>query len=142
MIKIIFHLCFFIFVTVNINGQAKWPIPIYFENYGVYHRLNNEVNLNDTTIISYSEDIYFKVVLFDTKGKSYFESYKKKRLFEKGYFENSLDTLKKYSISVGGHNDRKMSVIKYFHPIKNGNWLETDKGKLVKKYYEMGILKK
>jgi hypothetical protein len=120
-------------------GQSKWPIPIYLEKYGVYLRLTNDVNLNDTAKIPFSEDIFFRVVLFDARGKSYFEAYKNNKLYEKGYLENSLDTLKKYTVSIGGVHDKKVKVIQYFQPLKNGLWYETVKGKLVKKRYHMGI---
>lgn len=133
--------CLTLLIVSNFNsfGQAKWPIPIYFEKYGVYRHLTNDVNLNDTAKIFFTDEIFFKLVLFDGRGKSYFEVYKNNKLFEKGYFENSLDTLKKYSVSIGGIRDKKIKVIQYFQPLKNGIWLETVKGKVVRKKYNMGI---
>jgi len=72
-------------------------------------------------------------------GKSYCEVYKNKKLYEKGYYENSLDTLKRYSSSVKGKGRRgKISVMKYFEPLKNGAWIETMKGKIKRRNYEMG----
>jgi hypothetical protein len=133
---------FLILITLivgSVHGQGKWPVPIYFEKYGVYHHLSNSVSLNDTAIIMHSENIFFKIVLYDAKGRLYFESYKNNKLHEKGSFENSLDTLKKYIIAVGGKNDKRIKLLQYFHPLKNGIWFETIKGKLVKKEYNMGI---
>lgn len=127
------------FICYHTIAQSKWPIPIYLKKYGVYLRLTNDVNLNDTAKIPFSEDIFFRLVLFNAKGKSYFEAYKNNNLYEKGYFENSLDTLKKYSVSIGGIHDKKVKVIKYSQPLKNGTWYEADKGKLTSKRYSMGI---
>ena len=129
----------FTFICYISIGQARWPIPVYYEKYGVYHHFTNDVNLKDTTKVQIREDIYFRIVLFDSKGKSYFEAYKNNRLYEKGYFENSLDTLKKYSVSIGGLKDKKIKVFQYFHPIKDGVWFETISGRLIKRKYVMGV---
>ena len=121
------------------QAQAKWPVPIFFEKYGRYHRLTNDVKLFDTTIIEDTENRYFRLVLFDGRGKSYFEAYLKNQLIEKGYFENSLDTLKKYSTILGGKQNKRLKILAYFHPLKNGIWLERKNGKLIEKKYNMGI---
>jgi len=54
--------------------------------------------------------------------------------------KNSLDTLKKYSspVSINKRNGI-IRILLYFQPLKNGEWIETKKGRLVKKRYNMGI---
>jgi len=107
--------------------------------YSRYIRLSDNLKLNDTVTIVHSPNTYFRFVFFDTMGKSYCEVYKNKKLYEKGYYENSLDTLKRYSSSVKGKGRRgKISVMKYFEPLKNGAWIETMKGKIKRRNYEMG----
>ncbi len=133
----------FIFISLVFSSKLcwsqTWSIPIYFPEYSRYIRLSNDVRLNDTVTFVHSPNIYFRFVFFDKMGKSYCEVYKKKKLYEKGYYENSLDTLKRYSSSVKGRGKRgKISVLKYFEPLKNGVWIETVKGKLKRKNYAMG----
>lgn len=129
------------FSLKNIAQQSTiWPVPFYFPEYQVYLKITNNVNLYDTCKIIYSEKIFFKFVFFDKLGKSYCEVYKNERLYEKGYYENSLDTLKKYSTPVRTSNRPSMiKVLLYFQPIKNGEWFETKRGKVIKKKYKMGI---
>lgn len=134
----------FMLIANSITAQAKWPIPIYFEKYGIYCHLTNDVNLNDTAKISYSANTFFRLVLFDAHGKSYFEAYRNNKIYEKGYFANSLDTLKKYSHAVNSHK-RDVGgyrVLKYFHPLKSGVWYERIKGRVITKKYNMGIEEK
>lgn len=126
--------------SFNCISQAKWSIPIFFENFGRYHYFTNDVNLNDTTIVKDSKNTFFKIVLFDSKGKCYFEAYKNNKIIEKGYYENSLDTLKKYSTQVGSGGKKTLKILKYFYPLKNGDWYEYKKGKIIKSRYDMGIV--
>ena len=130
---------FCVLILNNLCSGQKWPVPIYFPEYSRYITLSDEVNLNDTIIINHSQTIFFKFVFFDAKGKSYCEVYKNKKLYEKGFYENSLDTLKRYSSSVkGGRRRGRIFILKYFEPVKHGKWIETEKGKLKKKVYDMG----
>ena len=139
--KIFFLLALLGVFNVGLKAQRKWPVPLYLPEYGVYLNLTNDISLNDTAIITYSQNIYFKIVLFEGNGKSYFEVYKNDKLYEKGYYENSLDTLKKYSsaVKVNGSSG-PIRIFSYFQPLKNGEWIETKNGKLVKKIYNMGVL--
>lgn len=125
----------------NLIGQPKWPIPMYLPEYGVYLKITNDVNLNDTAKIPFSQNTYFRFVFKDSRGKSYCEVYRNNKLYEKGYYENSLDTLKKYSSAAKMNNTTggKIKVSKYFQPLKNGEWIETKRSKFIKKNYEMGI---
>jgi hypothetical protein len=141
MKKVCFFLIFVIVFNCNLFSQSKWPVAFYFPDYKVYLRLTNNVSLNDTATIKYSENIFFKIVLFDSLGKSYCEVYKRNKLYEKGYYENSLDTLKRYTspVIVGGRTDKIITISKYFQPLKNGIWYETMNGVLIEKKYKLGV---
>ena len=132
---------FLLILSTNTFSQnVKWPIPFYFNEYSRYCRLDDKVNLNDTFIFKHSSNIYFKFVLFEEKGKSYMEVYKNNKLYEKGYYENSLDTLKIYSKRLSSIKaNGKIYVLKYFEPLKNGVWLETKNHKAVQRKYSMGV---
>jgi hypothetical protein len=132
----------FLFLNLTSNAQRKWPVSIFLPEYGVYLSITNDVNLNDTATIKFSATTYFKFFFFDTRGKSYCETYRNNKLYEKGYYENSLDTLKKYSVAIGDGKSSNYRILRYFQPLKHGEWWETVKGKLVKKEYDMGILLK
>jgi len=134
-----FIFIFLVFFYSTLRAQSKYPIDLYMAGYG-YLALTNDINLNDTVQVIHSENVYFRFVLFDPKGKSYFEIYKDKKLFSKGYYENSLDTLKTYTSAVPiGGKPSKIEIHKYFQPLKNGEWIELVKGKYIKKKYNMGI---
>ena len=139
----------FIILLLNVlnletrNQQATWPIDIYIPEYG-YFKLNNDVKMQDTIKIVHSENIFFKFVFFSPKGKSYCEVYKKNKLYEKGYYENSLDTLKVYAIgrSADGTRVTKIQIHKYFQPLKNGQWTILENGKTTRKKFLLGIEEK
>jgi hypothetical protein len=124
----------------TVTAQRKWPIPLFFPSYGVYINLTNDINLNDTAKIIISQKIYFKLVLKNSSGESYCQVYRNNKIFEKGYYVNSLDTLKKYLIPNSNKNrPGKIEVINYFQPLKNGEWLETIGKDLVIKHYLNGV---
>ncbi len=125
-----------------LHAQPKYPCDVYIDGFG-FLGLSNDVSLNDTTRIVHSSNVYFRFVLFDPRGKSYFEIYKNNKLYAKGLYENSLDTLKDYTSAVPiDGKASKIEVVKYFRPLKNGEWLELIKGKYVRRKYNMGIIDK
>lgn len=137
---IIFFIAFF--CLSNLSAQPKYPCDLYIDGFG-FLGLSNDVNLNDTIRKAHSSNVYFRFVLFDPRGKSYMEIYKDNKLYAKGYYENSLDTLKDYASAFQtGETLSKIEVFKYFHPLKNGEWLELEKGKYVRRKYVMGIVDK
>lgn len=80
------------------------------------------------------------MVFYDTKGKCYCERYVNGRLYQKGNYENSLDTLKRYVSDRNLKGKRSpITVQKYFEPLKNGEWITYEKGKQVKENYLLGI---
>ena len=114
-------------------------IPVYFKDYGI--EINEIPKLNDTIYYNKSDIEDFKIVFFDNKGKSYLERYIRKKIFEKGYFENSLDTLKQYS---GGRDENgkssEITIESYFEPLKNGYWITYKKKYTIKNNYLLGVL--
>lgn len=110
------------------------------DEYG-YIVTDGNIKIGDTVKIKYSSNTYFKFVFFNNIGKSYCEIYKDFKLYKKGYFESSLDTLKKYSYTRGVvPSFNKIYVFKYFQPLKNGIWDEYRNGKCYKRrVFDMGI---
>jgi hypothetical protein len=78
---------------------------------------------------------------FDTRGKCYIERYVNGKIYEKGNYENSLDTLKEY-ISGRASNGKSTPIYvkQYFEPLKNEEWVKFEKKKIIKSNYKMGIL--
>ncbi len=113
-------------------------VLIWFRQYGV--QIRSIERLGDTIDYKVSSKEHFKFVFFDTRGKSYCERFRSGKLYEQGYFENSLDTLKVYvsSRDLNG-NHSPVRVQKYFEPVKNGIWKIYSNGKVVKtETYTMG----
>lgn len=139
MIKYIILLPFF-FISSFASAQytVKLPIPIYIKAYGV--EILEVEKIGDTIDYEKSSIERFKFVFYDLKGKCYMERYVNNKLSEKGYYENSLDTLKRY---VSGRNNNGTTspiyVQSYFEPLKNGLWLTYKYGKEKKEEYVMGI---
>ena len=76
------------------NELASTSIPIYFNEFDV--KILNLPKAGDTLVYTKSGNEYFKFIIYDPMGKSYCERYLGGKMYEKGNFENSLDTLKKY----------------------------------------------
>ncbi|MCU0322683.1 MAG: hypothetical protein MUE72_09720, partial [Chitinophagaceae bacterium] len=85
-------LCMFIFFSTFSKSQK---IDLLFQGYTFFFTLPENLKLGDTAILKINSRDYVKVVFFDFRGSSYFESYESKKLKEKGFYANSLDTLKK-----------------------------------------------
>ncbi len=123
-----------------IAQKSSFVIDIFLPEYG-YLSINKDIKLFDTIRVEHSEEIFFRFVFFSTRGESYCEVYRNKKLYEKGFYANSLDTLKKY-MSYRLRPRQKYSRIyisKYFQPLKNGKWLESKDGKYYSKEYDMGV---
>jgi hypothetical protein len=73
-----------------------------------------------------------KISQFDTLGT----------LMVQGYYINSLDTLKKYSIGKSAiDGSRHIHVLEYFQPLADGVWRYYANGKEpIKKIYKEGVL--
>ncbi|MES2429305.1 MAG: hypothetical protein V4556_00115 [Bacteroidota bacterium] len=113
--------------------------PIYFREFGI--EIFEIGKIGDTLFYNKSNKENFKLIFEDTKGKCSFERYIKGKLYQKGQYSNSLDTLKRYvsSRNVIGRTSI-MKVQKYFEPLKHGEWLTFKSGKIVKENYLNGIL--
>jgi hypothetical protein len=127
---------FFIFADFRIYNTAI--VPIQFKDFGV--EIIDIPKLGDTLFYNKSSKEDFKFIFFDCRGKCYCERFIDKKLYQKGSFENSLDTLRGY---VSGRNSNghtsSIKVKKYFEPLKNGEWVTYKNNKVVKEYYKMGI---
>jgi hypothetical protein len=136
--SVLLFLCIFLF---SFKGYSQTPIEIYFPEYSV--TIREIPKLGDTLKHNYSSIEDYKFVFYDRKGKCYCERYINKKLYEKGTYENSLDTLKRYTYgrSFDGRGSAPIKVVTYFQPLKNGEWTISKDGKVIKKTYVMGILK-
>jgi hypothetical protein len=118
-------------------------VPIHLSEYGgSYWNLPDSMKLGDTVRVVYSANIYFKFVLIDYRGASYCEVFKNNKLYEKGYYLNSLDTLKTYtSTRDPGLNGRGKGkkILAYFEPLRNGEWIIYKNGKPIVRKYIKGI---
>ena len=131
----------FLFLVI-IKSNSDKNIPIFFREFGVEIYVDK---LFDTVYYNKSSSEKFKFVFFESKGKCYCERFIKNKLFEKGYFENSLDTLKRYinSRRISRNNtpiESAITVQAYFEPLRNGEWIRIEKNKLIKQKYVMGVL--
>lgn len=123
------------------RNDSEESVPIYFSEYGVTVLEINK--LGDTLHYNKSSKENFKFVFYDERGKCYCERYVNNVLQEKGYYENSLDTLKRYTSGrFANGKTSPMKVQKYFQPLKNGEWIIRKGGREVKEIYSMGILNK
>ncbi len=122
----------------NVIG-AQEPVPIFFREYGII--IEKPLVVGDTLRYTKSSKETFKIVFEDTRGRCYFEKYLNGKIYQRGNFENSLDTLKRY-VSGRDLNGRTapFRVKKFFEPLKNGEWIIYNKGKATKERYVLGIL--
>lgn len=115
-------------------------IPIIFSDYGV--QINSIEKLGDTVYYEKSSIEKFKFVFYDSMGKCYCERFLKGKIFQKGNYENSLDTLKRYVSGRTNHGiTTPITVRSFFEPLKNGIWITYKKSKEIKQEYIMGVLK-
>ncbi len=130
-------LSFLVKFVYSQNNNAT--IPIVFPEFGV--EIYSIHELGDTMIYNLSDKEDFKFVFFDAKGKCYCERYINHILFQKGFFENSLDTLKRYVSGRGSDGSQSnIKVQRYFEPLKNGQWITFRQKSVIRSNYKMGIL--
>src|SRR5688572_20284672 len=135
MIK--YLLAFFFLISIqDFIEYSENTLPVYFPEYGV--TINRISKLSDTLTYNKSSKENFRFVFFNNKGKSYCERYLGGKLYQKGYYENSLDTLKRYV--SGRFSDGQKSSIRiqqYFQPLKNGEWITYKDKRELKQVYLM-----
>ena len=135
--QILFSIFIFIVSCIACCGQEN-NVKILLPQYGTYFDLPQNYKIGDTLVWKVTKDKYVKIIFFDFRGKSYSEVFDGKNLIERGYYVNSLDTLKRYSSSNNRGKQGRISVLKYFEPLKNGSWIEMRQGKLVSVSYRNG----
>jgi hypothetical protein len=128
-------------ITLSAFSQVRYPVPLLLdEEYG-FISIPNSVALMDTATYRFSSSVNCKYVIFDPKGKSFFQFFKGKLLIAEGYYINSLDTLKDYTSCANcPPTARRIEVFQYFRPLKNGNWKEFINGSYEDRLYEKGVL--
>ena len=124
----------------NSHKPQKENIPISFSEYGIV--IYQIKTLGDTLYHNRSSKEKFKLVFLDYKGGCYCERYLGGNLIEKGFYENSLDTLKHYIYSrIPEGGIASIRVEKYFQPIRTGDWFFYHNGKEFKhEKYQHGVL--
>ena len=131
---------FFILICIQ-TSIIDFDVPVVFSDFGVTIRHIDK--LEDTINYNKNETERFKFVFYDRRGRSYCEYYKNNKLYQKGFFENSLDTLSMY---VSSRNSRgktsQIKVWKYFEPLKNGDWFTYDSLGMFTENYNLGIREK
>jgi hypothetical protein len=122
------------------HHQEEEPV-IYFREYKIEIRSIDK--LNDTLSYNKSSKEDFKIVFFDKRGSCYLERFFNHKLYQRGYYTNSLDTLKRYVSGRDLQGDQSIiSVQKYFEPLKNGEWVTYEGKKKIKETYLSGIVQK
>jgi len=125
--------------SIAFKDYAQKVIPIQIPEYNL--SIEGSFTLRDTILHEYAQDEYFRFVFFDYKGKSYCERYIGGKLCEKGYYANSLDTLKKYIAGKYAHGkSSSIGVLKFFQPLKDGEWMTYKNGSVKREKYVMGVL--
>ncbi len=119
--------------------ESQESVLIHYREYDV--QIRQVKTFGDTIRYNRSSKEDFKLVIFESLGKSYLERYLNGQLIEAGHYENSLDTLKRYvgSRDLNG-NHGPLRVVKYFEPLKHGIWLTYKNGKIIKRQtYNLGV---
>jgi hypothetical protein len=92
------------------------PIPIVFSEYGV--QINSIEKLSDTVYFEKSSIEAFKFVFYDQRGKCYCEHFVRGKISQKGNYENSLDTLKRYISGRKSSGTSPITVQSFYEPLK------------------------
>jgi hypothetical protein len=134
-----FILVFLSFTLLALTTDKEETIPIWFPEYGI--EIVSSKNLRDTLSYNKSSKENFKFRFSDTKGKCYCERYINGKLYEKGMYESSLDTLKRYvSTRWSNRSSSAITVQKFFQPLKDGKWIIYKGGKANRiEVYELGV---
>jgi hypothetical protein len=133
------YFIFSIFFFVGLIGYSQEPaIKIFLPQYGTYFDLPHHYKIGDTITWKISKDKIVRIVFYNQMGKSFSEAFENGTLIEKGYYENSLDTLKTYSSPYRRGKRGPIRVLRYFEPVKNGLWLEFRGKRLREVNYKLG----
>ena len=121
--------------------DAQDPIEIYLKEFQVYFAPNN----CDTQIVITlpGNKGRLEVTLFDCRGKMEFQHFDSTNtLVVHGFYSNSIDTLKKYSIGKSAiDNSKSIKVLKFFQPLPTGQWKYYSQNRKIKnESYQLGIL--
>jgi hypothetical protein len=116
-------------------------LDIYLREFDVSFSPENcvgkqRVELNDDTG-------YVSVDLYDCKGRMKFSQFNKAGILQvEGFYVNSIDTLKKYSMARSAVNgSKRLFIYKYFEPLADSTWTYYENGKpSTKKVFHGGIL--
>ncbi|MBI2967243.1 MAG: hypothetical protein HYY40_05455 [Bacteroidetes bacterium] len=107
-------------------------IEIYIEDYGSFY----PKRLGYDTIVLGNNNYFAKVNLYDFRGKMQIAIFRPDSTLEvSGFFDNALDTFRAYSyIDNPDRDEMKISVEKYFEPLKDSIWYYfNEKGDTLKK---------
>jgi hypothetical protein len=128
--------------TSGLKGNSVKPLSIFIEEQHMYIDIK-QLNRPDTFMLS---DKRYLVISFKSyRGASDFSVFGKKTKPElTGHYLDALDTFKSYITAVNPFTlESRLDIIKYFQPIKNGEWIYYNKkGKIIKKTeYTKGVEK-
>lgn len=132
-----------LFFSKKIMAQVheKEYLQVYLKEFSIYF-------LPDSCVCKMNLDLSSKekmtINLFDCKGKMSFKIFNSKgKLTVEGFYINSLDTLRKYSIGKSAiDGSKKIEVMNYFQPLPEGVWNYYKEGKIIKSvHYKEGITK-
>ena len=121
--------------------SAQGHLQVYLQEFDVYFYPDSCIG--KTSISLLGEEGQLDADIADCKGKMKIRQFNKSgALMIEGFYENSLDTLKKYSIGKSAiDGTRGVSIMEYFQPLAEGTWIYYINGKeSKKKIYHKGIL--
>lgn len=133
-------LLFFLFGLCLLTAKAQ--VDIRIKDYGI---LLSDFHCQDTLTIKLKAKKYALIKLHDCMGAMDIEIHNGNNIIEAGTYSNSLDTLKAYGTSTifGPSAIRKIVIVKYFQPIKNGEWIYYKKNKIYRRvWYVDGFILK
>lgn len=119
---------FLVTVSIILQQQAKAQLGLVYKEFGIHV---TPKKCNDTlTFTSVKDYPNSKLVIYlkDCKGACFFELYDRIGSIKvTGAFSNAIDTLLEYNFSkeLGMQINKKtyrVSIVKYFRPLKKGVW--------------------
>jgi hypothetical protein len=128
---------FFLFSLCKVS-YAQHNV-IYFSEFEIYL---TPQRCTDTLKYFFNDSSYILIKLYDCDGVSSFVVYNNKRDIKvSGFYAKSLDTLKTYVPVYDFNGDvLRIEVLKYFEPLKEGNWYYYENRKLVRREkYKLGV---
>lgn len=143
-IRVLFFLTYTLLVSKTTLAQVheKEYLQVYLKEFSIYF-------LPVDCVCNMNLDLFSKekmtIDLFDCKGRMSFKVFDSKgKLTLEGFYINSLDTLRKYSIGKSAiDGSKKVEVINYFQPLPDGVWRYYKEGKIIKTIqYKGGLINK